>query len=189
MNITVQALIKGCKAVLDLLDETGNTSLDHLSFIPHYNNLIIPKSKGGLKFSEDTTTLLNPDQIDEFAIPYLEQVSNAFNGGYVHYCGKNNHLYERIMNIPSVCGINFGNPEKHNMEEVLNRCAQTGKVYYGDLSHVGIGKDLFDYFYKCLKASYNGRSFKFLPVYSCYSHEIPDVIKTWKDAAKAVIEG
>lgn len=189
MNCTVQAIIKGCDAVLRLLDETGNTSLGEMTFVPHYNNLIMPKFKGGIKFSEDTTTLLNPDQIDEFSIPYLEQLAQYYKGGYVHYCGKNKHLYERVMNIPSIHGINFGNPEMHDMEDVLRQCAQTGKVYYGDLSQSLPSKDLNEYFFKCLKASYTGHSFKLLLSYSCSSHEMHTVQKTWDDAVKQVVKG
>lgn len=188
MNCTVEAMIKGCDAVLRLMDETGNTKLDHMTFIPHYNDLVIPKSKGGIKFSEDTTTLLNPDQIDEFALPYLQQLADYYGGGYVHFCGTNQHLYKRVMQMSSIYGINLGNPEKHDMEKVLSDCADTGKVYYGDLSHAVSGRDLNDYFTKCLKASYNGHSFKLLLAHTCFSHEIPLLKQTWKKAANAILE-
>lgn len=188
MNCTVQGMIKGCDAVLQLMDETGNTKLDQMSFIPHYNDLVMSRSKGGIKFSEDTTTLLNPDQIDEFSIPYLKQLLDYYGGGYVHYCGKNNHLYKKVMELSNVYGINFGNPEKHDMEEVLKECAKTGKVYYGGLSSAITGKDLAEYFEKCLRASYNGNYFKLLLAHSCNSRDIPSVKQTWEKVARSIME-
>jgi hypothetical protein len=35
------------------------------------------------------------------------------------------------MGLDKVRGVNFGNPEMYNMEEVLHRVAGAGKVYYG----------------------------------------------------------
>jgi len=99
--------------------------------IAHYSSLVIPRSKGGLKISEDTTTILSPHLIDEFAIPYMNRVLEHSGGGYIHYCGKHDHLFKKVIEQDLVFGINFGNPEMHDMDEILKTTVAAGKLYYG----------------------------------------------------------
>jgi len=101
--------------------------------IAHYNNLVIPRSNGGMKFSEDTSTILGPWHITEYTKPSLERQLEFTGGGYVHYCGHNKHLLDICLNTEKVRGINFGNPEMHDMEDVLKSVAKAGKVYYGPI--------------------------------------------------------
>ncbi|MFH1708575.1 MAG: uroporphyrinogen decarboxylase family protein [Planctomycetota bacterium] len=95
----------------------------------HYNGLYMPT--GGMKSSEDTTMLIAPDQIEVFSLPYLEECLNAVEGGYVHYCGKNDALFRFVMGRPCVRGVNFGNPDMHVYEMIMETCLAKGKVYYG----------------------------------------------------------
>ena len=101
--------------------------------VAHYNQLVLPRSLGGIKFSEDTSTLLCPDHIDEFTVPSLKRQLEFTGGGYVHFCGRNLHLLDAVLSIDKVRGVNFGNPEKYDMEEVLRRVAGAGKVFYGKI--------------------------------------------------------
>ena len=122
--------------------------------ITHYNMWVMPRSLGGLKLSEDTTTLLPPGLIDEFAMPHLRDMLNRFNGGYVHYCGKNDHLLNVLLKEPLVRGINFGNPDMHDMSEVIRRCKESRKVYAGGV-HILPGESLFDFFTRVLEPAYD----------------------------------
>ncbi|MCL2479799.1 MAG: hypothetical protein FWF22_09870 [Treponema sp.] len=99
--------------------------------VAHYNQLVIPRSCGGMKFSEDTSTLLGPNLIEEFTIPSLKRQLDFTGGAYVHFCGYNSFLLEACLSTEKVLGVNFGNPEKYDMEDVLRRLAKAGKVYYG----------------------------------------------------------
>ncbi|MCL2880059.1 MAG: hypothetical protein FWF29_07430, partial [Treponema sp.] len=99
--------------------------------IAHYNKLVMPRSGGGIKFSEDTSTLLGPWHIAEYTLPSLRRQLDFTGGGYVHFCGYNTHLLDFCLSTEKVRGINFGNPEKYDMEDVLRRAAKAGKVYYG----------------------------------------------------------
>ena len=130
---------------LEVIPESDNQ-------IAHYNELVMPRSKGGIKISEDTTTLLSNDQVDEFAAPYLAKVLDHFGGGYVHYCGKNPHLFDIVMQLPLAYCLNLGNPEKHYMVDILQRCRQSGKVYYGSIPQ-GQDETLRQHFQKLLSAS------------------------------------
>ena len=123
-------------------------------FVTHYNMWVMPRKLGGLKLSEDTTTLLPPAIIEEFAAPYLRIMLERYNGGYVHYCGKNNYLLDMVLKEPLVRGINFGNPDMHDMPEVIRRCKENKKVYAGGL-HIKPGENLSDLLTRVLEAAYD----------------------------------
>ena len=120
--------------------------------VAHYNHLAMPRSGGGMKFSEDTSTLLSPDHIAEFTVPSLKRQLDFTGGGYVHFCGYNTHLFDACLITEKVRGVNFGNPEKYDMEKILASLAKAGKVYYG-----GIPKkpeeELKPYFTRLCKAA------------------------------------
>ena len=101
--------------------------------VAHYSYLAIPRALGGLKLSEDTSTLLSPSAIDEFVKPYMHRALESAGGGYVHYCGRNDALLEAVLNEPLAHGLNFGNPDKHDMAQVLARCAAHEKLFIGGM--------------------------------------------------------
>ena len=101
--------------------------------VPHYNYLAIPREMGGIKISEDTSTLLSPTAVEEFVKPYLHRTLEQAGGGYVHYCGRNDALLETVLNEPLACGLNFGNPDKHDMVSVLKQCAMHDKLFIGGM--------------------------------------------------------
>jgi hypothetical protein len=120
--------------------------------ITHYNQLAMPRSGGGIKFSEDTSTLLSPDHIAEFTIPSLKRQLEFTGGGYVHFCGYNTHLLDACLSTEKVRGVNFGNPEKYDMEDVLRRLAKAGKVFYGNIPMKN-DEDYKTYFTRLCKAA------------------------------------
>jgi len=124
LDLCCHAIEIGIKECFKLITDTSNV-------VAHYNDVVLPKSRGGLKISEDTSTLLSLAHIDEFVIPYTNRVLGITGGGYVHYCGRNDHLLKRMLEMDKVCGLNFGNPDKHNMDSVLQTISNAGKVYYG----------------------------------------------------------
>jgi len=102
-------------------------------YVCHYNGLVLP-AETPLKISEDTSTLLCADHINEFMVPYTEKLLERFGGGYIHYCGDNRHLLEIVPAIKKNIGLNFGNPERHDPKEVLDALALHGQCYYGRFS-------------------------------------------------------
>jgi hypothetical protein len=124
LNLCCRAIELGIEECFRLIPEKNGV-------VAHYNDVVLPKSRGGLKISEDTSTLLSLAHIDEFVIPYTDRVLSITGGGYIHYCGRNDHLFKRMLGLDRVCGLNFGNPDKHNMDAVLQTISKAGKVYYG----------------------------------------------------------
>jgi hypothetical protein len=90
----------------------------------HLNN-------GGVRISEDTATLISPEQIDEYVIPYDKQVLDRFGGGFIHYCGKNDHLLDAYLALEGVRAINFGNPEMHDVARTMEKFRSSGVCCFG----------------------------------------------------------
>ena len=126
LELCVHAIILGHDECMKLIPGSDNV-------VAHYNELVMPRALGGIKISEDTSTLVCADHIDEYVMPYTDRVLRHTGGGYIHYCGRNDHLLRRVLEHELVRGLNFGNPDKHNMDAVLRRTSEAGKVYYGNL--------------------------------------------------------
>jgi len=164
-------LLRLCCHAIELgVDECLKVMPRSDEYIAHYNGVVIPRALGGFKISEDTSTLVSAEHLDEFVMPYTTRVLTHTKGGYIHYCGRNDALLDRVLAHPMVHGLNFGNPEKHDMESVLKRVVKAGKVFYGDTAkHADETEDAF--FERSLRAAmaedglcklllvYNGRDF------------------------------
>ncbi|MCL2514156.1 MAG: hypothetical protein FWF08_09650, partial [Oscillospiraceae bacterium] len=175
------------EAIYFAMDECFKRMAQSNEIIPHYNYLVMPRESGGLKLSEDTTTLISPGQIDEFAKPHLRKILERFGGGYVHYCGKNDHLLDVLLKEPLVRGINLGNSEKHGMKEVLEKCRDNKKVYVAGIARFE-NESHYDFFTRILAPSYDAETGRFyvLPTYGCDISERGQVIGEFERAAENV---
>ncbi len=148
MNLSVEAYIKVTEYIKSLTGEPHSTGYHQ----PFY------MAKGGVRVCEDTSTLFSPDLIDRFIIPYTKRVCDHFGGAFIHYCGKNDYFLEAILaNVPSCKYINLGNPEKHDIVDVIRRIKKAGKVYFGMASRPE-GQSLEAYFRTILGALDGERS-------------------------------
>ena len=98
---------------------------DHLA---HYNCLVLPIERP-IKLSEDTSTLISKAYLEEYMVPYTKEIFRRFGGGYIHFCGDNKHLLSVAETIPGSYGLNFGNPERHDFDDVFAALGQNGKYY------------------------------------------------------------
>ena len=168
---------------------------ENLKYIPdsdrlitHYNQLVMPRSRGGAKISEDTSTLLSAHHIDEFVTPYTQRILNHTGGGYIHYCGRNDHLFKCVLEMKNAYGINFGNPDMHDMDDILQQTTEAGKVYYGDCFRRE-DEDLLDYFHRCRKyatSKKDGKCRLLLTLNSTCDDQY-DAIRAWQQAAGKVL--
>lgn len=174
-----------CVAIKLAFDECIRRIPEADRAVCHYNALAMPHDLGGVKLSEDTSTLLGAEHIEEFVKPYLHRTLAECGGGYVHYCGKNNILYQAVLDEPLAYGMNLGNPEKHSMERVIADCAVRKKVYYGNAAHMsGEARDSF--FRRMAVASvHEGRSYLLL-TYSCATAEHGECVRDWQRAISAI---
>jgi len=62
---------------------------------------------------------------------YDKKALNAFGGGFVHFCGKNDYLLESFLNLNEVRAINLGNPEMYNFDITMQKFVKYRKCYFG----------------------------------------------------------
>jgi hypothetical protein len=88
----------------------------------------------GVRTSEDTATLLSPEMIDEYVLPYAERAVEPFGGGFVHFCGGHPPLFERLCESPLVRAIDLGNSEEYDLRWLLEQCAASNTVLYSRIA-------------------------------------------------------
>jgi hypothetical protein len=62
----------------------------------------------GISVSNDACVMISTDEHDEFCIPYLNQISDAFGGLYIHSCGNWLHQIPSLANVRGLRGLEFG---------------------------------------------------------------------------------
>ena len=154
--------------------------------VAHYNALVMPASNGAIKLSEDTSTLISKAQIEEFVMPYIREIFDATGGGYIHYCGYNEHLYDAVIDESRAWAFNFGNPDKHDMEAVLRDMALREQFYYGPIPEKK-GEARSDYFSRLIEASVmeNGKS-NLMLCYICRPEDAETVVAEFNRAAQII---
>jgi hypothetical protein len=94
----------------------------------------VPFPHAGVRVCEDTATLLSPQMIERFVIPYVERSVEPFGGGFVHFCGRHPFFFERLCRCELIRAVDLGNPEMYDSRWLLERCAQTETVLYSRLA-------------------------------------------------------
>lgn len=129
LNILTDLYIEVSQRLKKSIGEDAN-SMIHGHGTPQ--GLYFPNA--GVRLSEDTPTLLSPAMIDEFVLPYMEKAANPFGGAFVHFCGKHEYLYDKILECDFVKAIDLGNPEMYDTAWLLEKCAETNTIFYGKLA-------------------------------------------------------
>jgi len=127
--------------LLDIVVETNiraHTWMKEASGEPltrHVHGCAMYTETMGIRICEDTTAIIGRDAMDEFALPYTRQLARHFGGAWVHYCGRADYLSEAACNAPEIRAVNFGHvpghEHDHPFEQDMQRCRDTGTVYWG----------------------------------------------------------
>jgi hypothetical protein len=64
-----------------------------------------------LSVANDVGVMLSPELHDEFSVPYLNRISEAFGGVYIHSCGDWTHLFPSLDKVRGLRGLEFGGSE------------------------------------------------------------------------------
>ncbi len=130
----VHHLMEFCTALLEKLIRAMKQAIGEPLTVSHYQNLY--SKTFGIRICEDTTALLGPDQIAEFAMSYSRRLAEAFGGAYCHYCGRNDELTAAQLAEPAFKVLNFGQipgkPELHDFQEEMAKFTAAGKPYFGN---------------------------------------------------------
>ena len=106
----------------------------------YYWNYCYP---GKIRNVDDNSIQISADLYKEFVLPYNQMLTQQCNGGIHHYCGKGDHIIDQIMNIKGVKGLNFGNPEMQDWNNIYEK-AQMHKVVllFDNMIPINIFKEL-----------------------------------------------
>ncbi len=154
----VHELMEVCTQVYIAVSKNLKKSLgerDNECFHGHALARGIYMNSGGVRISEDSATLISPEQIDEFVIPYVEKALEPFGGGFIHYCGKSVPLLDAFLNLEKVRAINFGNPEMYDFESTMKKFIEKGKCCYGQWPKRN-NETINEYLLRMKNASENG---------------------------------
>lgn len=65
----------------------------------------------GLSVSNDACVMISREDHDRFCVPYLNRLSRAFGGVYVHSCGDWTHQIPSVERVERLRGVEFGASE------------------------------------------------------------------------------
>lgn len=106
-------------------------------FLPcHYPPLWLPDGQG-IAISDDGLAVLSPHLYAEFALPYVNELSEEFGGIFIHSCGDFVHQLGNLEKVHRLRGLNFGASETP-FEAVWERFG--GKTVIAP--HLGLNKDI-----------------------------------------------
>ena len=127
LELCTQALIKGIKACKEVNGEGHDWAY-------HYNTIYA--SRGGIKTSEDTTTLLREAHIQEFECPMCASCCRPLaEAGFIFAAVIRICMRRVFRDIPEASGLNFGDPQRFNPDTVIADCQAAGIVYNGSLPY------------------------------------------------------
>jgi uroporphyrinogen-III decarboxylase len=108
-DLTVQF----AKAQRDLVIEEG------VEFVPTMFQPWMPDGFG-ISVSNDESVMISAEMHDEYSVPYLNRLSEAFGGIYIHSCGDWTHQCSSLEKVRGLRGLEFGATEAP-FETVLDR--------------------------------------------------------------------
>jgi len=80
------------------------------NFVPSLMQPWIPDG-WGISISNDDSVMISSQHMEEFGVPYFNQLSKAFGGLYVHSCGNWLHQVPTLEKIENLKGLEFGASE------------------------------------------------------------------------------
>lgn len=131
LNIVTEAFIEFYSMQYDLLKNPA--------FPVHSFPLV--NSNDGISISDDEAILLSPDLFEEFGLPYLNEISDAFGGLYYHCCGDIGHILDKILTIRGLRAINVHLSPKEFKPEYISKVLSKDIGLFLGISDREIGWD------------------------------------------------
>ena len=78
-----------------------------VEFVPSLFQPWIPDGFG-ISVSNDACVMISAEEHDDFCLPYLNQISDAFGGLYIHSCGNWLHQIPSLDKVRGLRGLEFG---------------------------------------------------------------------------------
>lgn len=106
LSVVTDYMISVYRHFLDTYKDTRAVSWPFI-YMPH---------ELGVGMTEDLTGLLSPDLYREFGLPYVNRVSRAFGGIYIHCCGRFKAHWPVYKDIENLRGLDTMHPYTHPAE-------------------------------------------------------------------------
>jgi hypothetical protein len=81
-----------------------------VEFVPSLFQPWMPDGSG-ISVSNDACVMISAAEHDEFSVPYLDRISDAFGGLYIHSCGNWLHQTPSLARVRGLRGLEFGASE------------------------------------------------------------------------------
>ncbi|MCJ7650701.1 MAG: hypothetical protein MUP85_18985, partial [Candidatus Lokiarchaeota archaeon] len=78
----------------------------------------------------------------------------AFGGGYIHFCGKNDYLLDSYLKLDKVRAVNLGNPEMYDFDTIMQKFIDHKKCCFGVWPKMG--KENLDEYINRMKGATGG---------------------------------
>ncbi|MBP1661412.1 MAG: hypothetical protein H6P95_2604 [Candidatus Aminicenantes bacterium] len=104
LDMITDLMIEFAAAQRDIVRTAG------AEFVPSSFQPWLPDGRG-ISVANDVGVMLSPALHDEFSVPYLNRLSDAFGGVYIHSCGDWTHLFPSLENVRGLRGLEFGASE------------------------------------------------------------------------------
>jgi hypothetical protein len=104
LQMVTDFTIAAAKAQREVVREAG------VEFVPSLFQPWMPDGFG-ISVSNDACVMISADEHTEFSVPYLNQVSDAFGGLFVHSCGNWLHQLPSLARVRGLRGLEFGASE------------------------------------------------------------------------------
>ena len=103
----VHELCEKCyELICDFLDEWfARYGTDYIAHFPEY------PMHGGLTISEDEIGVISSELFEQFALPYLNRLSERYGGIGVHSCANSKHQWPQMRKIKGLKLVNLIQPE------------------------------------------------------------------------------
>ena len=106
-------------------------------FMPcHFPPVWLPDGRG-ISVSDDCLAVLSPALYEQFALPYLNELSEEFGGVFIHSCGNFVHQFDNLEKVHNLRGLNFGASETP-FEAVWERFGGRTAI----VAHLGLNKEI-----------------------------------------------
>jgi uroporphyrinogen-III decarboxylase len=104
MDLVTEVSIDFVRAQRKLVTEAG------AEFVPSLFQPWMPDGLG-VSVSNDAAVMISAEMHDEFCLPCLDRMSEAFGGIFIHSCGNWSHLAASLAKVRGLRGVEFGASE------------------------------------------------------------------------------
>ena len=117
-----QVLTQAVDAMLSAEETFRKLTLDRLD--PASNTQHGYQIAGRLLIRNDSAIMLSPSTYGEFIRPHDARVLREVGSGSIHFCGNGQHLIEKMLDIPDLRGLDFGQPELMDVAAIYAMCRE-----------------------------------------------------------------